>query len=165
MKVLDFGCGTGLLTEKISTKGCSVVALDSSEKMIAILKAKELKNVTTIANNLSDTLADTNVHLECCFDLMLASSALAFVKNYPQKLKDLQHLLKPGGHLIQWDWLNDASHSGIGFSREDIKAGMNHAGFNEYSTSIPFAMDSLEGLMPVVMGIGKKEERVGEHEA
>lgn len=40
-RALDFGCGTGLLSEKLASLCDEVVALDSSEKMIAALDAKK----------------------------------------------------------------------------------------------------------------------------
>ena len=45
LDVLDFGCGTGLLTEKLSPIVSKIVAIDSSEKMISILNKKQLTNV------------------------------------------------------------------------------------------------------------------------
>ena len=41
MRVLDFGCGTGLLTEKLSPQVKEIVALDGSSKMIQILNQKK----------------------------------------------------------------------------------------------------------------------------
>jgi len=38
LTILDFGCGTGLLTEKLAQPSHRVVALDPSEKMISVLK-------------------------------------------------------------------------------------------------------------------------------
>ena len=39
-RVLDFGCGTGLLTEKLATHCSQIVAIDTSEKMIEALRSK-----------------------------------------------------------------------------------------------------------------------------
>lgn len=38
LRILDFGCGTGLLTEKLRTTlpSCHIVALDVSRKMIEV---------------------------------------------------------------------------------------------------------------------------------
>ena len=44
-RVLDFGCGTGLLTEKLSPLVAQVVAIDTSQKMIDRLVEKQLANV------------------------------------------------------------------------------------------------------------------------
>ena len=39
-RILDFGCGTGLLTEQLSQRAELVVAIDTSVAMINVLKAK-----------------------------------------------------------------------------------------------------------------------------
>ena len=54
--LLDFGCGTGLLTEKLSPVANHIVALDTSSKMLAVLTGKKLPNVTTINEPLSAKL-------------------------------------------------------------------------------------------------------------
>ena len=40
MKVLDFGCGTGLLTEKLQKECGHVVSVDASPKMVAGVEKK-----------------------------------------------------------------------------------------------------------------------------
>ncbi|MEM7116302.1 MAG: class I SAM-dependent methyltransferase [Chloroflexota bacterium] len=154
-KVLDFGCGTGLLTEKISRQASSVVALDPSEKMISVLTSKHLKNVHTITSELSQNLINTNERLRCGFDLVVASSALAFVPDYQETLTLLKQLLKEAGLFVQWDWLKENATSGIGFSKEVIESALKQAGFLEYSTSVPFSMEGPDGSMNVVMGAAK----------
>ena len=47
-RVLDFGCGTGLLSQKISPFAKEVIALDISEGMIEELDKKELTNVEAV---------------------------------------------------------------------------------------------------------------------
>lgn len=40
LTVLDFGCGTELLTDYLSKEASQIVAVDSGEKMIAVLNGK-----------------------------------------------------------------------------------------------------------------------------
>ncbi len=44
-RVLDFGCGTGLLAERVAPYVHELVAVDTSEKMIAVLKSKDIRKV------------------------------------------------------------------------------------------------------------------------
>ena len=37
-RIFDFGCGTGLLTERLANRASSVVGLDPSQKMILVLE-------------------------------------------------------------------------------------------------------------------------------
>ncbi|PLA73582.1 SAM-dependent methyltransferase [Hydrogenovibrio sp. SC-1] len=153
LKVLDFGCGTGLLTEKISKHASSVVAMDSSEKMISILTDKRLNHVHTINAELSQELIELNDVLKNDLDLIVASSVLAFVPDYQETLKLLKQLLKKDGLLVQWDWLKESEEPGIGFSKELIESTLAQAGFSKCSISIPFSMESENGSMRVVMGV------------
>lgn len=56
-RVLDFGCGTGLLSQKISPLTKEIIALDISEGMIEELDKKELPNVEPVVDLLSRGLA------------------------------------------------------------------------------------------------------------
>lgn len=154
-RVLDFGCGTGLLTEKLASHASSVVALDPSEKMINVLNSKRLKNVSTLATELTQALINDNELLSPKFDLIVASSALAFVPDYQDALNLLKQLLKEGGYFVQWDWLREDDILGIGFTEEEISVALHRTGFSECSLSIPFSMDSAGSTMKVIMGVAK----------
>lgn len=154
-KVLDFGCGTGLLTERISDHAMSVVAIDPSKKMISVLTDKHLKNVHVINSELTQDLINNDEVLRGGFDVIVASSALAFVSDYQETLNLLKQLLRKGGFLVQWDWLKEPDEPGIGFSEELIELALKQAGFSKYSTSVPFSMEGSDGSMNVVMGIAE----------
>ncbi|MBS7689804.1 methyltransferase domain-containing protein [Pseudomonas lalucatii] len=137
-RIFDFGCGTGLLTEKLSKTASSVVALDPSQKMISVLENKRLNNVATIASELDQKLINDNSLLSPKFGLVVASSALAFVPDYVETLKLLKQLLNKDGCLVQWDWFKDEGEKGYGFSEQQIKSALTEAGFAECCTSLPF---------------------------
>lgn len=155
LDVMDFGCGTGLLTERIVHQASSVVAIDPSEKMIAVLADKQLHNVSVVQSELTQELIDHNETLRRGFDLILASSVLAFVPDYQQTLHRLKRLLRKGGYLVQWDWLQRAEEPGFGFSQEVIESALNQAGFSKHSLSIPFSMESPDQPMKVVMAVAE----------
>ncbi|BDX07522.1 class I SAM-dependent DNA methyltransferase [Planctobacterium marinum] len=156
MTVLDFGCGTGLLTEKLASVASSVVALDTSSKMLSVLKQKALKNVTTFHGELTQTTLKTEPLLQQKFDLIVASSALAFVPDYVATVKLLALQLAANGTLVQWDWLKAESAEGMGFSEEQIDVAMQSAGLKDIQISVPFSLNSPQRDMPVVMAVAKK---------
>ncbi|GLX79811.1 methyltransferase [Thalassotalea insulae] len=154
-RILDFGCGTGLLTEKMASQAKSIVALDPAKKMIAVLDNKQLNNVITIADLLSPKLIETQPVLNDKFDIIVASSALAFVPDHLETISQLKQLLKPGGYLLQWDWLKENDTAGSGFSAQEIQQAYSHAGFISCTTSVPFELHDQGNTMPVVMALGQ----------
>ena len=154
-RVLDFGCGTGLLTEKIAQRAESVVAVDASTKMIALLDQKQIKNLRTIANTLTPSLIAEHELFQAKFDLVVASSALAFVPDYEETLHLLKQVLKTNGYLIQWDWLQLEEGVGVGFTKERLDLAFEQVGFQEWQISLPFSMKNEEDSMSVVMSVAQ----------
>jgi len=77
LTVLDFGCGTGVLTQFMSPAVKSIVAIDPSSEMIKYLDNKALDNVSSIADYLSEELVQNRPELENKFVLIVASSVCA----------------------------------------------------------------------------------------
>ena len=155
LNILDFGCGTGLLTEKLSPFAKQIVALDSSRKMISVLNDKKLPNVNAISDPLSENTIKENELLKNKFDLIVASSVFGFLPEYESTLFLLKSLLAPEGILVQWDWLSPGEDSEFGLSKERINAEFKKVGLSLISLSMPFSLTSSKGTMPVVMGVAK----------
>jgi 2-polyprenyl-3-methyl-5-hydroxy-6-metoxy-1,4-benzoquinol methylase len=121
LTVLDFGCGTGTLTQLISPKVKSIVAIDPSSEMIKHLNKKALNNVSSISDYLSEELAQRLPELGNQFDLIVASSVCSFLPDYEETLPLLKSLLKKHGTFVQWDWLSNDKSSNIGLSEKELK--------------------------------------------
>ena len=153
--ILDFGCGTGLLSEKLSPLASSIVAIDTSPKMIATLQSKKLPNVTSLSEPLtSETIKNNSAFIDK-FNIVVASSVFSFLPNYDSILKLLKSLLVTDGLLIQWDWLSPDSNPEFGLSETTIKQSLNNAGFKQIALTKPFSLTTEKGNMPVVMGVAK----------
>ena len=148
-RVLDFGCGTGLLTHKIANHAHEVFAIDSSPKMIAVLKSKKIPNITSYCDLLSNDFIKDHSNKLQKFDLIVASSVCAFLENYTEILVMLKSLLKPNGLFIQWDWLTSQSKVGEGFNQESVSKAFTTVGLKTKSMTIPFALDDQKVLMAV----------------
>ena len=153
--ILDFGCGTGLLTERLSPLASSIVAIDTSTEMIAVLRSKELPNVTSLSEPLTSELIKNNSAFDNKFNIIVASSVFSFLTNYDSILKLLKSLLVTDGLLIQWDWLTPDSNSALGLSETTIKQSLSNAGFKKVVLTKPFSLTAEKGNMPVVMGVAK----------
>ncbi|MFC1536815.1 class I SAM-dependent DNA methyltransferase [Pseudomonadota bacterium] len=151
--VFDFGCGTGLLTERLSSVSNRVVALDSSEKMIAVLNHKRLPNVSTLALDLSTESIKENPELQLKFDLVVASSVCGFLPDYDTTLKVIKSLLADKGTFIQWDWLASTEGADFGLTESRVKSALMNAGFNNISINQPFSMESSDCFRKVLMAV------------
>jgi len=153
--ILDFGCGTGLLTEKIANLADSVLAVDSSPKMMDVLSVKNLPNVNVLACEITETSIRSNPILQSGFDLIVASSVCAFVPDYEKTITDLKSLLKPAGTFIQWDWKRTDSEPDFGFTEEIIRDTYSSVGLTPLKILTAFSLMSEKGSMDVIMGVGK----------
>lgn len=97
--VLDYGCGTGWISNEIAPYVKGIHAIDISANMIAIAnkKAKE-RNIANI------TYAHSTIFDERCkkgsFDVILAFHVLHLLEDERIALLRMNELLKPGGLLI-----------------------------------------------------------------
>lgn len=95
MRVIDLGCGDGLLTKLLHThlKADYSLGIDSSPMMLS--KARE-----TYVPGVEFQLASIeNLGLEQQFDLVLSNAALQWVFGHTNLFVSLVKMLKPGGQL------------------------------------------------------------------
>jgi predicted TPR repeat methyltransferase len=154
LRVLDFGCGTGCLTEKLAKQADTVVGLDTSSAMLTVLNGKGLGNVQTLGDELTSELVAGHPYLQDRFDLITASSVCGFLEDYDGALRLLKSLLTPGGCFVQWDWLAAEAKSEHGFTEQAMLESLTTAGFESVLVSRPFSMPAPQGETPVVMGFG-----------
>lgn len=148
-RVLDFGCGTGLLTAQLAAEAAHVIGLDTSAAMLSVLDQKGISNVQTT----SGPLAALDVEV----DLITCSSVLAFVPDYPAAVRALAEKLAPGGLLVQWDWaLDPGAEEPFGFTPDDIQAALAAAGLVDVSVEIGFREPFAGNIMAPLRGVGRK---------
>lgn len=148
--VLDFGCGTGLLTGLLVPHARSVVGLDSSPAMLERFRTKVeaagWANVRVEAGPLPE--ADR-------FDLIVASSVLGFVPDLASTVALLASHLREGGLLVQWDWESKPGDSD-GVSREGMRAAYEAAGLDVRTIDVGFELDVEGYTMAPLIGVGRR---------
>lgn len=149
-RILDFGCGTGLLTESLAPSAKQIVALDSSEAMIEVLQQKSLDNVSCLTLLLEQQHLTSVPELAEPFDLIIASSVCGFLPDYPATLALLSVLLKADGLFVQWDWQGEEGKVDSGFTAEQIETAFTSANLKVENIETPFSM----GDNKVIMAVG-----------
>ncbi len=92
-KILDFGCGTGILTKILKNKGAKIKGFDISPKMLSIAK---LENP-----NLDLRLGSGyNIPFNEKFDIVVASLVLSHIDNWKKIFKQVKKILKKKGYFI-----------------------------------------------------------------
>jgi trans-aconitate methyltransferase len=92
-RILDLGCGTGDLTQKIHESGASVIGVDASEAMVS--KAREKYPALTF-----ELMDATSLAFEAQFDGVFSNAVLHWVLEAERASEAIYRALKPGGRLV-----------------------------------------------------------------
>lgn len=98
LKVLDIGCGGGLLCEPMARLGATVVGADAAERNIGIAKLHAAQS--GLAIDYRATTAETLAGGEERFDIVLNMEVVEHVDNVPLYMKSCADLVAPGGLLF-----------------------------------------------------------------
>lgn len=98
-RVLDFACGTGLITLQVAPHVAEVRAIDISDEMVARFRGKlDVRGAGNIE------LSQTDLFDPCLepgsFDAVMACNVLCYVENFDVVMARIQELLKPGGYFL-----------------------------------------------------------------
>jgi 2-polyprenyl-6-hydroxyphenyl methylase / 3-demethylubiquinone-9 3-methyltransferase len=98
LKILDIGCGGGLLSEPLTRLGASVVGIDAGEKNIRI--AALHAGQSGLAIDYRATTAEALAAGSERFDIVLNMEVVEHVDNVPLYMKSCAELVSPGGLLF-----------------------------------------------------------------
>ncbi len=138
MELLEYGCGTGLLTLRLSPVVKSVTGVDTSRGMLSVLEGKiKSKGLANISTRLLDPAAGEL--LEGSYDAVVSSMTLHHVKEIAPLAARFYKVTKPGGHIFLADLDPDEGqfhgenptvfHDGI--DRAWLKEILTDAGFGQ----------------------------------
>lgn len=98
-KVVDVGCGGGILAESMALLGAQVTGIDRSKPLIDVAKLHQLESKTTVEYlHISvEELAQERPH---SYDLVACLEMLEHVPDPKAIIKACATLLKPNGHII-----------------------------------------------------------------
>jgi trans-aconitate methyltransferase len=90
-RILDLGCGDGVLTEKIVAAGATVVAVDAGPDMIAAARARGIDARVMDGQKLAFTGG---------FDAVFSNAALHWMRDQEAVLAGVHRALKPRGRFV-----------------------------------------------------------------
>ncbi len=148
LEVVDFGCGTGVLTVELARWARRVTAIDRSESALTKARAEAarqgLKNITFLAADLEQLpLPSSSV------DLVVVSQSLHHVSSIEAVLGEGARLLKVGGRMVVLELLpHDETwvrarlgHQHLGLDPVTVEKAMRAVGLDAEQT-VPAARDA-----------------------
>lgn len=112
-KILDLGCGTGLLTRAFATAGREVVGIDPSPTMLNHARRQPGAETVTWLDGDASTIAPTaDADLAVC-----TGNAVMHIEDLPAALSALAAALKPGG-VLSFETRNPAARAWESWGRD-----------------------------------------------
>lgn len=99
-KILDVGCGTGVLAKRLAAEGYDVTGMDPFDGMLTYLRQRA-PEITAVQGRGEDQPFDDNT-----FDLTYCVAVMHHVadpEDVHNTLKEMVRVTKPGGHILVWD--------------------------------------------------------------
>lgn len=142
-RILDIGCGTGLLTLKFLQRAdCRVTGIDNSSAMLDLFKAKIEKLHLTNIIEYRKADASRLPFDKSSFDVCASTVTLHHLKNKLGALKTINRILKPGGRFVLGDLdvdttgpLKDVSRMLriLNFLKEEFALALKEGGVQAFS--------------------------------
>jgi 2-polyprenyl-6-hydroxyphenyl methylase/3-demethylubiquinone-9 3-methyltransferase len=98
IRILDVGCGAGLLSEPLAERGAGVVGIDPTARNIEIARWHAAQK--GIGIEYRHCLAEHVLADGECFDAVLNTEVVEHVADPAQLMKECSGLIKPGGILV-----------------------------------------------------------------
>ncbi len=168
MDVLDYGCGTGLVTLRLQPAVRTITGADSSQGMLEVLQEKvRTRGLRNVQTRLVDF--EKGGRIKGAYQLIVSSMTMHHVKDTAGLFRQWYDLLVPGGWIAAADLdTEDGSFHGdntgvfhFGFDRGDVKKLLQNSGFHTIriitaSTMVKEIAGGGKRDFPVFLIVGRK---------
>ena len=90
-RILDLGCGDGVLTKKLEDMGCELVGIDPSPELVQ----------AALDRGLEVTVQDaTEMNFRAEFDAVFSNAVLHWIKDADRAIRKAFEALRPGGRFV-----------------------------------------------------------------
>lgn len=90
-RILDVGCGDGVLSEKIAASGCTLTGIDASAEQVAAARARGLD---------AHVMNGAQLTFDNEFNAVFSNATLHWLKNPSAVLQGVQRALRPRGRFV-----------------------------------------------------------------
>lgn len=98
-KVLDVGCGGGILAESMAKEGAEVTGLDMGKEPLEVARLHALETGTSL-QYIQSTIEDHANEHPASYDVVTCMEMLEHVPDPVSVIKSCEKLVKPGGHVF-----------------------------------------------------------------
>jgi len=119
--VLEIGCATGELSERLAASGLRVTAVDSSERMLAAALSDSTGEVRFLPGSITSLPFPDN-----SFDAVISASVINVIDDKQQAIKEMFRVCKPGGQVSFFVPADE-------FDRMQLEALVNKLGISDFS--------------------------------
>jgi ubiquinone/menaquinone biosynthesis C-methylase UbiE len=162
MKILDFGCGSGLFASELQEGGYKTFGIDISEEAIKFGELNGIKNLSVLDSHKINFPDDY-------FDLVFSMDVLQHFENEPWAIKEIYRVLKPGGKFIVtvpayqflWGVQDEAAHHYRRYTLSGLKkiildSGEFSVNRATYFNTLLFLPIALVRLISKIFGLKKR---------
>lgn len=161
VRMLEYGAGTGLLTQALRDRVGPVTLVDSSVGMRQVMEQK-IANHDLLDARIGDTdLLDMPTAEK--FDLITAAMVLHHIADTSAVLANFARILEAGGHVAIADLdaedgsFHDETFEGHhGFDREDLSQRLEEVGFDQVSVKDCYQIERDGKAYGIFLATGRK---------
>jgi len=139
-RILDLGCGNGVLTAKLAAMGCSVVGVDGSRAQIEAAQRLKLDARVMDGEGLS---------FDSEFDAVFSNAALHWMKNPEAVISGVWRALRPNGRFVA----EFGGHGCVAKIKKALVDALNRRGLDG-EAAVPWYFPTVEEYSALLMKAG-----------